>query len=195
MLSRVETIEAVAAGLARHRARNVVIDPVMVAASGDPLIRDDAVAGLIARLFPLARLVTPNLHEAARLSGRPVAGDREAMREQARAIAGTTRLAVLLKGGHGSGRESADLLWADGHERWFVAPRIETRNTHGTGCSLSSAIAARLARGATLEAAIDAAKRWLTGAIAAAGDLDVGRGRGPVHHFHQLWQFEQEMQQ
>jgi len=190
MLSRVETIRAVADGLRRYRARNVVVDPVMVAASGDPLLRDDAVEALKSELFPLATLVTPNLHEAARLTGLPVADSRDEMRAQAKQIAGQTKLAVLVKGGHGSGDESEDLLWRAGREQWFAAPRIATKNTHGTGCSLSSAIAAHLARGASLPDAVKRAKHWLTGAIGAADELSVGKGRGPVHHFHELWPHE-----
>lgn len=188
MLSRADTIRAVADGLRRFDAANVVLDPVMVAASGDPLLADAAVETLIAELFPLAALITPNLHEAARLIGGEVAVDREAMRAQARMLAGMTAGAVLLKGGHGTGGESADLLLTADGEEWFAAPRIETRNTHGTGCSLSSAIAANLARGTALAPAVGAAKDWLTGAIAAADRLDIGAGHGPVHHFHELWE-------
>ncbi len=187
MLSRSETIVAVADGLRRHGARNIVLDPVMVAASGDPLLHDDAVEALVAELFPLATIVTPNLHEAARLTGLPVAGDREAVSGQAMALAAMTGGAVLVKGGHGEGGEAVDLLLADGKEQWLTAPRIETDNTHGTGCSLSSAIASQLALGKQLGEAVALAKTWLTGAIAAADQLQVGKGHGPVHHFHEMW--------
>lgn len=188
MLSRRETIAAVAAGLQRHHAANVVLDPVMVAASGDPLLRDEAVDALIAELFPLAAIITPNLHEAARLTGMPVAGSRQAMVEQASALKALTPGAVLLKGGHGEGAECADLLLGENGPAWFTAPRIATANTHGTGCSLSSAIAANLARAMPLSEAVASAKNWLTGAIAAADRLAVGKGHGPVHHFHELWE-------
>lgn len=187
MVSRSETIAAVAEGLRRHGARNIVLDPVMVAASGDQLLHDEAVEALVAELFPLATIVTPNLHEAARLTGLPVAGDREAMAGQAKALAEMTRGAVLVKGGHGEGGEAVDLLLADGKEQWLTVPRIETDNTHGTGCSLSSAIASQLALGKPLGEAVALAKVWLTGAIAAADQLQVGKGHGPVHHFHEMW--------
>lgn len=188
MLSRVDTIRAVADGLRRYSAKNIVFDPVMVAASGDPLVDDKAVGILLAELFPLADLVTPNLHEAARLTGMAVAETPDEMRAQAARLAESTPGAVLLKGGHGAGRESSDLLLQGGAEHWFSAPRIETENTHGTGCSLSSAIAANLARGMALDAAIGKAKVWLTGAIAASDELGVGNGHGPIHHFHELWE-------
>ena len=180
MLSRTETIHSVAGGLVRHRARNIVLDPVMVSASGDPLLRDDAVDSLVSELFPIADVITPNLHEAARITGMPLAGTRDAMITQAEALAEMTPGAVLLKGGHGNGAESIDLLVNAGRHEWFGAPRIETDNTHGTGCSLSSAIAAQLAHGANLFEAVGVAKKWLTGAIASADLLKVGDGHGPV---------------
>lgn len=188
MLSRAETIAAVAAGLRRFRPANIVLDPVMVAASGDPLLDDDAIDSLVSELFPLANLITPNLHEAARLTATTLADSRQAMRGQAYALAEMTAGAVLLKGGHGTGDEAADLLVSRQGEQWFVAPRIDTANTHGTGCSLSSAIAARLAAGVELVRAVGEAKSWLTGAIAASDRLRVGTGRGPVHHFYELWE-------
>jgi hydroxymethylpyrimidine/phosphomethylpyrimidine kinase len=188
MLSRSETIGAVAAGLARWHARNIVLDPVMVAASGDSLIADEAVEEIKAALFPIADLVTPNLHEAARLTGQAIAGDESAMLRQAQGIlALLDGGAVLLKGGHGAGGRSRDLLFGETAAVWLEAPRIKARNTHGTGCSLSSAIAANLAIGMNLGEAAADAKEWLTGAIAASDRLDVGAGSGPVHHFHQFW--------
>lgn len=187
MLSSPAAIGAVATGLKRHAARNIVLDPVMVAASGDPLIADEAVAKLVAELFPLADLVTPNLHEAARLTGRLVADDEDEIIAQARAIASFGTGAVLVKGGHSAGAESRDLLFLDGAADRLSAERIDTDNTHGTGCSLSAAIAAHLAHGKPMAGAVAAAKYWLTGAIAAADELEVGKGRGPVHHFHELW--------
>ncbi|WEK49354.1 MAG: bifunctional hydroxymethylpyrimidine kinase/phosphomethylpyrimidine kinase [Candidatus Kaistia colombiensis] len=187
MLSQPGVIGAVAAGLDRHAQRNVVLDPVMVATSGDMLLRDESVAVLIAELLPRAALVTPNLREAARLLETDVAESEAGMEAQAEAILRLGARAVLIKGGHGTGPESADLLLSAAGKRWFHAPRIDTLNTHGTGCTLSSAIAAGLARGMALEPAIDEAKRYITDAIAAADRLQIGRGHGPVHHFHKWW--------
>ncbi len=190
MLSRPATIEAVAAGLDRYRQRKVVLDPVMVAASGDPLIADAAVAVLLETLIPRAALVTPNLPEAARLLGESVVEGREAVEAQAARLLARGAKAVLLKGGHGSGPESADYLLTPVGGRWLTAPRIATNNTHGTGCTLSSAIVAGLARGRHLEAAVVAAKEYVSAAIAAADRLKIGGGRGPVHHFHSVWKTE-----
>jgi hydroxymethylpyrimidine/phosphomethylpyrimidine kinase len=187
MLSRPATIEVVAAGLDKYRQRKVVLDPVMVAASGDPLIANEAVATLLDRLIPRVALVTPNLPEAARLLGEKMAEGRDAVEAQAGRLLACGAQAVLLKGGHGGGSESADYLLTPVGGRWLTAPRIATDNTHGTGCTLSSAIAAGLARGRHLEAAVVAAKEYVTAAIAAADQLKIGHGRGPVHHFHALW--------
>jgi hydroxymethylpyrimidine/phosphomethylpyrimidine kinase len=188
MLSRPQAIIAVAGALRKWQARNIVLDPVMVAASGDPLIADDAVSVLVEELFPISALITPNRHEAARLTGMEVAKSDRQIVEQANEIRRLSGgAAVLLKGGHGGGTTSRDLLVHDGERQWFEAPRIVTSNTHGTGCSLSSAIAANLAYGNGLVEAVGSAKSWLTGAIAAADELDVGAGHGPVHHFHDLW--------
>jgi hydroxymethylpyrimidine/phosphomethylpyrimidine kinase len=188
MLSRPQSIVAVADGLKKWQARNIVLDPVMVAESGDALIADDAVSVLVEKLFPVCALITPNRHEAARLTSSAPAKSDEQVVEQANEISTLARgAAVLLKGGHGEGATSRDLLVSAGDQRWFEAPRVDTRNTHGTGCSLSSAIAANLALGMGLVEAIGSAKSWLTAAIAAADDLEIGSGRGPVHHFHNLW--------
>jgi hydroxymethylpyrimidine/phosphomethylpyrimidine kinase len=187
MLSRPATIAAVAAGLETYRQRKIVLDPVMVAASGDPLIADEAVAVLLETLIPMAAIVTPNLPEAARLLGESVAEDRGVVEAQAARLLERGAKAVLLKGGHGGGDESADFLLTPVGGRWLTAPRIDTDNTHGTGCTLSSAIAAGLARGRHLEAAVAGAKAYVTAAIEAADRLKIGRGRGPVHHFHALW--------
>ncbi len=188
MLSKVDVIHAVAAGLDKYKQVTVVLDPVMVAESGDPLLDQTAVSTLVNDLFPRSMLITPNLHEAARILNDEVAHTRKQMRAQAHALLELGAGAVLLKGGHNEHDDAADILvGGDEEERWYVAPRLETLNTHGTGCSLSSAIAAHLARGAALEEAVDRAKTWLTGAIAAADDLEIGRGHGPVHHFHNLW--------
>jgi hydroxymethylpyrimidine/phosphomethylpyrimidine kinase len=187
MLSRPATIAAVAAGLERYRQRKIVLDPVMVAASGDPLIADEAVAVLLETLIPMAVIVTPNLPEAARLLGESTAADRRAVEAQAARLLERGAKAVLLKGGHGGGAESADFLLTPVGGHWLTAPRIDTNNTHGTGCTLSSAIAAGLACGRHLEAAVAGAKEYVTAAIAAADRLKIGRGRGPVHHFHAFW--------
>lgn len=188
MLATSDVIRAVASGLDRWAAQSIVLDPVMVAQSGDPLIADEAVSTLKAVLMPRAVLITPNLPEAARLTGLAMAESEDAMILQGRALIASGAQAVLMKGGHGSGPESIDLLiTASGIVR-LVAPRFSTRNTHGTGCSLSSAIAAHLARGFALEDAVKRSKAWLSAAIAHADTLSIGHGAGPVHHFHALWE-------
>lgn len=187
MLATPDVIETVAARLAHWRAPNVVLDPVMVAQSGDPLLRADAVDTLRRVLLPRAALVTPNLPEAARLLDRAFAETEAEMRAQGEALVALGARAVLMKGGHGSGPESVDFLFAGGEVHRFAAPRIATKNTHGTGCTLSSAIAAHLARGHDLIAAVAASKTWLTAAIEAADKLAIGNGAGPVHHFHAWW--------
>ena len=187
MLSQPTVIEAVAAGLARWKQTQVVLDPVMVAASGDPLIANESVAVLIRVLMPRVALITPNLPEAARLLGEAPATDRAAMEGQARRLRALGARAVLLKGGHGTGEESADYLLTEAGGSWFSAPRIATDNSHGTGCTLSSAIAAGLAKGTSVEQAVSEAKAYITEAIRHADDLDIGKGRGPVHHFHRWW--------
>ncbi|WP_026379613.1 bifunctional hydroxymethylpyrimidine kinase/phosphomethylpyrimidine kinase [Afifella pfennigii] len=188
MLSRPEVIETVAEGLKRWQAAPVVLDPVMVAASGDPLIAEEAVATLRDVLFPLAAVITPNLMEAARLLGEAPAADGEAMLRQAEALMRLGPGAVLLKGGHGTGEEAADLLLTAEGPDWRSAPRIATRNTHGTGCTLSSAIASGLAKGLPLAAAFAEAKAYIQNAIAAADRLAIGQGHGPVHHFFAQWE-------
>ena len=187
MLSRTETIETVAAGLDRHAAKNVVLDPVMVAASGDPLLRPDAVASLKRLLIPRALVVTPNLPEAAALVGAPPAADEAEMIRQGQAILSLGCKAVLVKGGHGGGPQAIDLLVDRGGVHRYIAHRFDTKNTHGTGCTLSSAIAAGLAKELPLADAVAAAKNFITGAIEAAQRLSVGKGRGPVHHFYARW--------
>ena len=187
MLSQVSTIKAVAAGLDRHRAKSVVLDPVMVATSGDRLLNLDAIEQLVQRLFPRAVVITPNLLEAAAILGRPVAEGEIAMRTQAERLLLLGANAVLIKGGHGGGHESVDLLVERDNVTRLASPRIETRNTHGTGCTLSSAVAAGLAKGLPLVNAVREAKTYVSGAIAASGELTIGAGHGPVHHFHQWW--------
>jgi len=186
MLGDAAAIAAVAAALDRHRARNVVLDPVMTASTGADLLQADAV-GALRTLIARADVVTPNLLEAAALTDAPLARDEAEMQAQAQKLLALGAGAVLIKGGHAGGAESVDLLVeADGSAR-FTAPRVATKNTHGTGCTLSSAVAAGLAKGLSLNAAVREAKAYISAAIAAADRLGVGSGRGPVHHFHQWW--------
>lgn len=187
MLSQVAAIEAVAQGLDRHAAGNIVLDPVMVAASGDRLLAADAVASLKRLLIPRALVVTPNLPEAAVLLDGHPARDEIEMEAQARALMTLGANAVLMKGGHGEGPESVDLLVHAGGVTRLPAARIDTPNTHGTGCTLSSAIAAGLARTLDLVSAVRAAKEYVTAAIAAADRLKIGHGHGPLHHFYAQW--------
>jgi hydroxymethylpyrimidine/phosphomethylpyrimidine kinase len=178
MLASAAIVEAVAAALERHRLPHVVVDPVMVAKSGDRLLLPEAVDALIRLLLPLATVLTPNLPEAEVLLGRPVVtvADQEAA---ARDIAALGPRAVVVKGGHSAG-DPVDVLFAEGALRHYSAARIATRSTHGTGCTFSSAIAASLALGMPVAEAVGAAKRYLTGAIANAPGL--GSGHGPVDH-------------
>jgi hydroxymethylpyrimidine/phosphomethylpyrimidine kinase len=187
MLSTPAVIEAVAAGLKRFRQDKVVLDPVMVAESGDRLIAPEAIAVLKRDLMPRALLITPNLPEAAALLDTSVAVNEAEMRLQAERLLGMGVKAVLMKGGHGKGPESADFFADGAHMIRLTATRIETRNTHGTGCTISSAIAAGLAKGRDLETAVREAKAYITAAIGAADRLTIGTGHGPVHHFHAWW--------
>jgi hydroxymethylpyrimidine/phosphomethylpyrimidine kinase len=187
MLGSAAIIEAVAAGLEDWRPRWVILDPVMVAKGGDNLLHADAVAALREILIPLATLITPNLPEAGVLLDEPPAGDADAMRGQAERLLRLGPRAVLLKGGHLAGDVSPDLFHDGSEASWFEAARIATRNTHGTGCTLSSAIAAYLALGRPMADAVAGAKDYLTKSIAAADQVPVGHGHGPVHHFHRLW--------
>jgi hydroxymethylpyrimidine/phosphomethylpyrimidine kinase len=187
MLSQPPVIEAVAAGLDRHGAQNVVLDPVMIAASGDRLLAPQAIEVLRRVLFPRALIVTPNLPEAAALLEAPVARNETEMREQAERLLAFGCRAVLIKGGHAEGAESVDLLVEPTAVARLAADRIRTENTHGTGCTLSSAIAAGLAKGRDLAASLREAKDYVTAAIAAANRIQVGSGHGPTHHFHAWW--------
>ena len=184
MVARVEAIDAIVTGLDRWSAKHVIVDPVMVATSGDRLLSPDAIDALRTRLFPRAALITPNLPEAAALLGEAIAESDADIEAQGRRLLALGCPAVLIKGGHGHGPESTDWLIDGASVVRLAAPRIATRNTHGTGCSLSSAIAAGLAKGQELEAAVRAAKAYISAAIAAADRLRVGHGHGPIHHFH-----------
>jgi len=165
----------------------VVLDPVMVAKGGSVLLDSSAIKILVERLVPLAHVITPNLPEAAVMLGRAVATNREEMVKQAQLLQDRHARAVLLKGGHLTGEDSPDLLLQGAKLIWLEGQRIATTHTHGTGCTLSSALAAELAKGAPLQQAAITAKIWLTGAIAKADQLSVGSGHGPVQHFYQLW--------
>jgi hydroxymethylpyrimidine/phosphomethylpyrimidine kinase len=187
MLGRAEVIEAVAEGLAAHEAKNIVLDPVMVATSGDLLLQPDAVETLKKKLLPRALVVTPNLAEAAVLSGEAPAQDEDAMARQGAAILKLGAQSVLVKGGHFENAEATDILVDKDGIRRFSARRIDSKNTHGTGCTLSSAIAAGLARDMPLVESIALAKKFVSEAIKASNEIKVGEGRGPVHHFHAFW--------
>ena len=183
MVFSADIIEAVAGRLERYGAKNVVVDPVMVATSGDSLLNEDAVRTLIRRLFPLAAVITPNLPEAAKISGLPVRTKNE-MEQAGRKIARSRRCAVLLKGGHLTDGADDLLVSPDGRETWFPSRRVDTRNTHGTGCTLSSAIACGLAAGKSLEQSVRDAKDYLTGAL--LDGLNLGKGSGPVNHTYRI---------
>ena len=187
MLSRPAAIEAVAAGLERWSQVNVVLDPVMVAASGDRLLAPAAIDVLKRILIPRALVLTPNLPEAAALLDAPLAETESEMRAQAEKLLALGPRTVLIKGGHASGPESVDLLVSPSATARLIAERIATTNTHGTGCTLSAAIAAGLAKGQRLAEAVSDAKAYVTEAIRAADELTISAGHGPVHHFHAWW--------
>lgn len=186
MLGNAEVIRAVAGALKQYRPAYIVLDPVMVATSGDRLLTLDAVSALREELLPLVDLITPNVPEAAYLLSENEASNEEEMHEQLKKL---QRLSagVLIKGGHLSGDESVDLLMIDGTTTRLVAPRVPTRNTHGTGCTLSAAIAALRPQRSDWVSAVSEAKNYLTAALTTSETLHVGHGSGPVHHFHSLW--------
>ena len=186
MVSRIETIAAIAERL-RGQSQPVVLDPVMVATSGDRLLHEDAIETLRRDLLPLATIVTPNLPEAALLTGTSMAKTDTEIAQQAELILKAGTKAVLIKGGHGDGPESTDYLFADGAMQALSAPRVETKNDHGTGCTLAAAITAHLAKGYELREAVELSKDYLNGALDAGRGLAVGHGRGPVHHFYRWW--------
>jgi hydroxymethylpyrimidine/phosphomethylpyrimidine kinase len=187
MVAQLATVDAIVAGLKRWSPGHIVLDPVMVATSGDRLLAADAIEALRTRLIPRASLITPNLPEAAALLGEPVAASEAAIESQGKRLLALGCPAVLIKGGHAQGAESIDYLVVATGAIALAAPRIATRNTHGTGCSLSSAIAAGLAKGEEMETAVRHAKAWISLAIAAADRLGVGHGNGPIHHFHRFY--------
>ncbi|WP_044975222.1 bifunctional hydroxymethylpyrimidine kinase/phosphomethylpyrimidine kinase [Ruminococcus sp. HUN007] len=182
MMSEAEIIEAAASVLKKYKAPNIVVDPVMVSTSGSRLLSDSALDAMTGHLFPLARVITPNIPEAEVLSGISIS-DIADMEKAARIISEKTPAAVLVKGGH-SVSDATDLLLADGKVFTFSGKRIDNPNTHGTGCTLSSAIACGLADGLSVSESIERAKEYLTGAIAAG--LDLGKGSGPVDHLYRI---------
>ena len=182
MVSSAALIRVIAQKLTDYKARHIVVDPVMVATSGSKLIQDEAIDTLKNALLPIAELVTPNIPEAEILSGMEIRCPQD-MEQAARAISETYRCAVLLKGGHDL-NDANDLLYKDGMATWFRGRRIDNPNTHGTGCTLSSAIASNLACGMELEDAVRNAKAYISGALAAM--LNLGKGRGPMNHLFDL---------
>ena len=185
MLASAPIIEVVAAKVREHGLPNLVVDPVMVAKSGDRLLRDDAVTVLRDLLLPLAAVVTPNLPEAEVLAGFAIDSDED-VRRAAKEIVGLGARAVVVKGGHREAAEAVDVLYDGTTFRDYSAPRIDTTSTHGTGCTFASAIAAYLARGEPLAEAVGRAKEYLTEALRRA--YPIGGGHGPVHHFHRWWE-------
>ena len=170
------------------KIKNIVLDPVMVATSGDKLLLDDAIEALKEQLLPLADIITPNLPEAEVLLGREIKSPAD-LKQAAEELAGLGCSNILIKGGHLQDEKSDDLLYLDDEKRSVVLPgrRIVTNNTHGTGCTLSSAIASYLARGKEMEEAVRLAKEYITGAIIAGADYQIGHGHGPVHHFYKFF--------
>ena len=192
MLANAEVVTVVAERLRFHNARSVVLDPVMVAKSGDRLLSQEAEQTIMAELLPLARVITPNVPEAEVLAGLTVGSDQTSQRAVCEKLLARGPRAVLLKGGHLSGENSSDLLALredDGSIRYrsYETPRVQTANSHGTGCSLSSAIAALLAQDLALEEAIAGAKEYVTQALAAGAAYRLGNGHGPIHHFYAWW--------
>ena len=182
MVSSAELIAVIAEKLRRYGAQRVVVDPVMVATSGAKLLRDDAIHALTSQLLPLATVLTPNIPEAEILSGLTIT-DAAGMEAAARTISQRYGCAVLCKGGHQI-NDADDLLWRDGSGKWFRGRRILNPNAHGTGCTLSSAIASNLAKGYDLDRSVERAKAYISGALAAM--LDLGRGSGPMNHMFDL---------
>ena len=182
MVSSTALIQVIADKLIQYQAKNIVVDPVMVATSGSRLISEEAVDALKERLLPLATVLTPNIPEAEVLSGLTIS-DAAGMEAAARAISQRYGCAVLCKGGHQI-NDADDLLWRDGTAKWFRGRRIQNPNTHGTGCTMSSAIASNLAKGYDLDAAVERAKAYISGALGAM--LDLGKGSGPMDHLFDL---------
>lgn len=187
MLATVAATEIVAQKLAAYSARHVVLDPVMRASTGDALAVEDLRAAILQRLAPRVTLVTPNLAEAAGLAACAVPASTREMASTGAKLLDAGFSAVLVKGGHLPGQDAIDLLCTGTMEKAFSTPRVATQDTHGTGCTLSAAIAASLAHGLPLDRAVEKAKVYVVRSLAAAGRLKVGEGSGPLHHFHHLW--------
>jgi len=189
MLYSAELIEAVSESLNKYRARNIVLDPVMVAQSGDKLLQDDAIQAIKDHLMPVADVVTPNLPEAEVLLGQKIEGFED-MQRAARSLAQFGSRSVLIKGGHLEESTSTDLLYLTEEDRFVIleAERVDSRNNHGTGCTLSSAIAAYISRGSQIEDAVRKAKTYIQNAIRAGAAYKIGQGHGPVHHFFEFWE-------
>ncbi|EKN4169856.1 bifunctional hydroxymethylpyrimidine kinase/phosphomethylpyrimidine kinase [Yersinia enterocolitica] len=187
MLANAEIVDIVATQLRRYPIPFVVLDTVMVAKSGDPLLAPQAVDAVRRLLLPQVALITPNLPEAAALLDCQPAHNEQEMRQQGRALLALGCQGVLMKGGHLSGEESPDWLFTAQGEQRFVTRRVNTRHTHGTGCTLSAALAALRPRYANWPDTVSAAKDYLQGALEQADTLEVGQGIGPVHHFHRWW--------
>jgi len=189
MLYSADLIAAVAEALKKHGARKIVLDPVMVAQSGDKLLQEDAIEALKAHLMPLADVVTPNMPEASILTGQSVRNWKD-IEKAAQALAKHGSRSILIKGGHGAENKSTDLLFLVRTDRFIrlEAERVVTRNNHGTGCTLSSAIAGYMAKGHDIEAAVQKAKAFMNQAIAAGAQYQIGHGHGPVHHFFDWWE-------
>jgi hydroxymethylpyrimidine/phosphomethylpyrimidine kinase len=186
MLFSREVIEVVAERLEKYEVKNLVVDPVMVSASGAVLLKPDAVSLMVKKLFPLARVVTPNLYEAQELSGIKITSYKDKL-EACKIISRKGAQTVLLKGGHFDGTDAVD-LWFSGKSAYeYSSPKVDTHNVHGTGCTLSAAIAAFLAKGCTIDESIRKAKNYITGAILHGKELNIGKGNGPVDHFWNIF--------
>lgn len=190
-LRNAEIVEMVSERLLSRSIQNIVLDPVMVAKSGERLLRQNAIAVLRAKLLPLATVVTPNISEAAVLTGQKI-GNRNDVEKAAMILMSFGPKAVLIKGGHYRGRVCPDCLCTSGSDgrarvHWFESKRVMTDNTHGTGCTLSSAIAAYLAKGYGVREAVEQSEKYITEAIKAGAAYQLGKGHGPVHHFYELW--------
>jgi len=190
MLSDSGIISLVAAKLKEYNCQNIVVDPVMVATSGDTLLKQNAISVLKTELMPLADVITPNLPEGAMLTSLSEAQDKAQMQQLVNALLTTGAKSVLLKGGHLQGELSSDLFSSGDEQLWLETQRVATENTHGTGCTLSSAVATNLAKGMSLTDAVKGAKAYITQAIKQADELDIGSGHGPVNHFYDLNVYE-----
>lgn len=187
MLAQAPIIQALVDVLNEFPKIPLVVDPVMVATSGDRLLANDAIDVLICNLIPKADLLTPNLHEAAALLSEPIATTQDAMIAQGKRLLAMGCGAVLMKGGHSEQGDATDILIQPERITPFSAERVNTKNTHGTGCTLASAITAGLAKGLMLVDAVQEAKTYLQGALLSADNLTIGQGCGPVHHFYKFY--------